>query len=295
MIPPAVTDNSGTVPVIKIKYRISDRIYKVVVLKDDCNTEIDLIDSHIDEETSEPHFLNLLVSLDVNQETIEGSEIWNNEDKTFRFCLSTTLYSNDDMKISKKQIIFTVGTNNAAAFGLNGVTITIPKPEENNDLNVNYKGTVSAYQCNPDTYEKEDNDVLGPFDILHVCITEDSNPDVIVESIRTLTLRQNSSQVTYEAIIDGNPVSDAMVVTSSNDGVVLASVQLIEAFFSKEGHLNVDGVVLLGAFGDENKRVDDTGKENNTFDFSVELTKPCGEGNGLGQVLVNYLNSLFAF
>lgn len=223
--------------------------------------------------------------------------------------------------VTRKQIIFTVGVNNIADFGLGEVTTTIPDPEQNNDLNIDYEGEVSAFQCDPITYEEIDKDdtvALGPFDILTVCVKEvSSTNNVLVESVRSLSLYQASSQVSYSAIDGGEPENSALVQTSCNDQhVCQAQIQLINAFFVIEGSIEVTGEVLLGASVPDSRRLVDKshhkgkpyvrGNKNreekryledtpikNGFALTINLDKPCEEGSAIGQV-VNALGSVFA-
>jgi len=302
MIPPATTTtNSEGEPVLQIRYEISNRDHFVNIYGPDCKTDVDSIFwlDFKDSPASTLGFLDLNVDVNVDKAKLEENEIWipGTVGGSFSFCLSPALYIDaaldDEDIVTKKEIIFTVAVNNIASFDMEVETF-IPIVEENNDLDINYSGTVEACQCDDNGCMDELSPDLGPFDILSLCVWEvnDEN-EVIVSSIKDLQVFQKSSDVTFNAIRDGaiSGGNDELVVmdcTPSTGAVTQCNIQiqLISVFFSEiggnaPGNLEVSGSAILGAAGSRSslRVIDKPG-----FDITVGLQQEKGTRNVIGFV-----------
>lgn len=292
-----------------MKYHISNRFRRSKVFKDDCETEIEnlfnLTTTAFDSE--DKGFLNLDVSLGVDQETIENSDIWTGSDigGSFRFCLATSLYrsATSDEIITSKNTLLNVQVSNKASFELSDIAISIPEVEEGN-LEINYQGQVNSFLCDPDTLEMIDGaPPLGPFDVLNICVKVESVTDaedtIAVANFQKLTIEQQTSNVAFFAVDNGDIEennSDLVVLDCERQYTCLARIQLISAFFagSEAYSLDVDGLVTLGPrsparrlknteilslrgmnIGEQRSLEEE--EEDGKFSLNIELTQPCGD------------------
>jgi len=297
----AETDNNGTEPAIIVKYHISNRFHRNKVFKDDCKTEIkDLFDlTTTASDSEEKGFLNLDVSLGVDQDKIEDSDIWTGSDVggSFRFCLATSLHRNptSDEIVTNKKSIFHVQVSNVASFELYDIAITIPDVEES-DLEINYQGQVNSFLCDPDTLDPiDDAPPLGPFDVVNICVmveaTGTEDPPAVA-GFQDLTIKQQTSSIAFFAVENGDIDEsniDLVVLDCERQYMCLARVQLINAFFSGPEAYSLDayGIVTLGprsparrlknlslrGIGDQRSLEEE--EEKGQFSLKIRLTQPC--------------------
>jgi len=253
MIPPVKIAKENGKHLLDIVYEISNRKYDVKVLEKDCDTTASGFEQKLtDSPSSTKGFLDLSVGLTVNQDELEGSQLWtaNDDGGSFSFCVSTMLLvenGDKDEMITKKDTIFHATVTNLANFTIGNIETSIPEIEEGS-VEVSYQGEIDAYQCNPDSLEREnDNAPLGPFDILNICVQEVNDTSVVVGEFLDLELHQEGSYVSFIAISGGVPDDVDLVVTRCERGICLARVQLLDAFFLNDEPkpLNINGKVVL--------------------------------------------------
>merc|ERR1711865_897601 len=149
-----------------------------------------------------------------------------------------------------------------------------------------YTGTVTAFQCDENSYERVDGDTfLGPFDILNVCVmVDEAESDVVVSEILNLNITQDITGVSFVALKNGETednLKDLVSTKCNGAGICMARVQLINAFFLDLQSLNVGGVATLGGGGKAERNFD----EDDEFTLKVRLAQPCKEGKGVTSIL----------
>lgn len=306
-----------------MKYHISNRVYRNKVLKDDCTTEIeDLFKLTTTASNSEKKgFLDLGVSLGIDQEKLEDSDIWFGSDigGSFKICLDTSLHLNatSDEIITRKKVLLNAQVSNKLSFELSDIAVSIPEAEEEN-LEINYEGQVNSFLCNPDTLEKiNDAPPFGPFDILNICVKAESvtgadDPPAIT-GFQELTIKQHLSSIVFLAVEDGDVDEnniDVVILDCERQNMCLARIQLISAFFAGSEAYSLDafGRVKLGPRSPARRlknaenlslRGMNVGKqrsleekeENDQFSVSIQLTQPC---DGKNAPTLNAISRLIA-
>jgi len=297
---------------IKVHYESSDRKYRVEVFADDCTSSTDVFS--VEEERTDSHkegYMHVDVDLTIDQEKLEKSSLWeeNGNGGFFSFCVLKSLLASDDTAVTRKHTIFRVSVDNQAGFSIGGIAI---KEDEFDveDLSITYAGTVKAFQCEENTYKRVDGTVLGPFDKLNVCVDVDAaeSPDTVVNGILDLTITQDDTRLSFIALKNGEPAEDDLHLVSTKcnaDGICMARVQLISAFFLDPKVLNVEGVATLGGTsrklnlpvrtssslrggGNEKRNLQEDEKDDE-FTLKVGLTQPCKEGKGATSILRNII------
>lgn len=299
MLTPELINNSDSVPMLKIEYVISNRDYDIAILNSDCETNIvDPFDMNIIEyhESQMTESLNVEVGLTLNEELIKDSEIWasTNAGGSFTFCLTTSLYADEEKNevVRKKSAIFIVDVNNEAEFELSELGVTTVDPEVFNDIEIDLQVMIDAYQCDPKTLERYVVDpILGPFDVLNVCIEETSNKKYGL-SITDFELTQvhQAHSIRFAAIVDDEIPEKFhdLVEKKCDEELCLVQIVLIDSFFDELIPIQVNGGVLVksirsshrerGAFKDE-------AKSNSAFTMNVDLYKPCEEATVFGRIV----------
>jgi len=270
------------VPIIVVEYLISDRSYDIKVYEEDCETDVDetVFDmTYNDTEADEQGFLDVEARLMVNQEEIENSNIWDPESLMFSFCMTTSLFTYDNIiAVRRLREIFHVTVNNMADFNSFNILL-VEEDIDETDLVVDYQGEVTSYQCDPITLKEiEDPPALGPSDILNICIEEVSDKAVTVNSVYSLVLTQaGGTGMSYLAIQDGSAVNLQLTTVQDSDGVALVRIQLIDVFFIETTDITVSGSVSLEG-GDVGRN------DGEPFTMNVQLNEPC-EGNLLQRMI----------
>merc|ERR1740124_945123 len=117
-----------------LQYLMSNREYDVKVFKDDCEniTSVPVLAYH-DSFSSTMGFIDVDVNLTINQADIEASDIWNSTselDGSFSFCLSCSLYLNDNKTegnvVSRSNFIFNVDVDKRSGFDIAGIDVYAP-------------------------------------------------------------------------------------------------------------------------------------------------------------------------
>jgi hypothetical protein len=289
-------------PMIEVLYESSDRDYQVEVYQENCETSTDVFSKQESRSDSDKDgFMDVNVGLTIDQDKLEDSPLW--DGSGFSFCMGKSLLAPDETVVTKKYTIFRVSVDNQAGFSINGIAVEEGEVEEEN-LSMTYKGSVTAFQCDENTYFPVDGEVLGPFDTLNVCVevVEAEEPGVVVSGVQDLTITQDGTGVTFLALQNGETdenFEDLVDTKCNSEGICMVRVQLINAFFSDPQLLNVDGVAILGGSSrkltvpvvkassslrggkkEERNLQDNEEEDDNKFKLKVGVSKPCQNGEG---------------
>merc|ERR1712087_784036 len=288
------------------------------LFEEDCKTPTGVFKKEEDRTDSDkPKYMDVTVALTIDQELLEESPIFDEEKKSFSFCMGKSLMAPNNEVVTERKTIFRVSVDNQASFSINGIVVEADEIEEEN-VSMSYKGSVEAYQCDKDSWLPDDDKVLGPFDTLNICVevTQSEEPGVIVSGFDKLTITQETTLVSFIAIENGQTDEnwEDLVETNCNaDGVCMARVQLINAFYADVSHkLNVVGIATLGGNSrklslpvktssslrggkqEERKLEDEISEdeppvgevvEDPEFVMKVSLAQPCKEGEFLRKIL----------
>jgi len=298
------TNDEGK-PIIKVRYESSDRDYRVKVFEDDCESDTDVFSVKKERTDSDREgHMNVEVTLSFDQDKLEKSPLWGQDgnDGFFSFCISKSLMAGDTIVTRQKSVI-RVSVNNQADFIVNEIEVE----EEDvlqEELSMTYAGTVTAFQCDEYYTLVDDGKVLGPFDILNVCVkVDEAESDVVVSGILDLKIIQDITGVRFEALKNGETednFEDLVSTKCNGDGICMVRVQLLNDFFSEVQTLKVDGVATLGGIsrklnlpvrtssslrGGGNAERNLQEDEDNEFTLKVGLAQPCKEGEGVKSIL----------
>lgn len=303
------------------KFQISNRDYELLVMDKNCQNKLDdsvfMPTSNHENALNRPGYLNVKMELVVKEDKIKNAGLWSdtNLGGKFEFCLSTSLYTSTDSvsetpkeKVTNKRVILTAEVTKLAGFQVSNLDVYLPDVEEV-DMSVSYKGTVQAFNCDPDTLKSVDSNVpLGPFATLNVCVKADppvaAEEEFAVASFVDLEVWQYDSQLTFFAVEDGATkpeFNDLVVVDCKSKGMCLGRVKLIDSFFADgnaQFDLTVKGRVTLKPAASKRRllRVDatttnknerlltPTTRVQNEFTVTVQLAQPCegGKSTGIG-------------
>jgi len=278
--------------VLAIQYNASNREYGVKVFEKDCKTDssVPLLDFS-DSRSSTTGFINIHVNLTLVPADIEVSNIWepstSSEAGSISFCLSTFLLS-AEKKVVQESIIFNLAIDNILEFNIGGINTFLPNQPVNNDFNITYGGKVDAYECDPDTMDQLSNPSNhGPYDILHICVEETSNDDVVITSFFSLTVNQVGGYLSFDAIVNGEvqPEYEELAIQKCMNGKCMVSVQLLNEFFVNDEvkELQVVGSVIVKfeQNSDSFRVYKEAGEEaDGSFSMFVELDRSSCDGKG---------------
>lgn len=301
--------NEAGETVIEVLYESSDRNYDVRVFEEDCETSTDVFFlNDVKRDSNKQGFIFVDVDLTFDQTKLEDSPLWDDRSKSFSFCLSKSLYVNsnltDENRVTRRDTMFRVSVDNQASFDISGILVEEDEIDEE-ELSVVYSGKVNAFQCDENSYERvEGGQVLGPFDTLNVCVEEYAEADVAVSGIADLTITQEGTGISFLALQNGSTkeeFEDLVSTKCNSNGVCMARVQLINAFFQDTRSLNVVGAVTLGGksrklnvpvrnssslrAGRNGNKKERNLEENDEFALTVNLSEPCKEGEGAKNML----------
>ena len=133
---------------------------------------------------------------------------------------------------------------------------------------------MGAYECDAATKDRIDNPstkVQNSF--VTICI-ESKFDDIVVKSIKELTLSQTSSALIYKAIDDSVPNSITEVSGSTSDKMSVTT-RLISAFFTDLGDdastIDVSGIAVLefGSGARKLVRIGNNAENQQTFDRAL--------------------------
>lgn len=298
------TNDEGK-PTINILYESSYRDYQVEVFAGDCESATDVFSvSEKDIDSNREGYMNVDVTLSFDQDELEKSPLWDENGRLFLFCVSKSLLTGDII-VTQRNTIIQMSLDNQGDFSVNGIAVEGEDVLQENH-SMTYTGTVTAFQCDENSYERVDGDTfLGPFDVLNVCVkVDEAESDVVVSGILNLNITQDITGVSFVALKNGETednLKDLVSTKCNGAGICMARVQLINAFFSDLQSLNVGGVATLGGTSrklnlpvrtslslrgggkaERNLQEDD---EDNEFTLKVALAQPCKEGKGVTSIL----------
>ena len=106
---------------------------------------------------------------------------------------------------------------------------------------------MNAYECDEATKIRIDPSVKSENSLITVCI-ESTSKDIIVGSIKDLTLIQNTTGLIYKAI-DNTVPNSITKVSSAGTSKAVVSTRLVAAFFTdlndNQSSIDVAGIALL--------------------------------------------------
>jgi len=215
-----------------------------------------------------------------------------NDSVILQFCLKPTLGSVEVLKngiatnshIAYTKIKIQIKLGMSMDFTTAQVNIKEDAPSvSTEDTNVEY--TLNAYECDEGTKIKIDPpSVKLQNSLVTVCIESTFN-DIVVGSIKDLTLSQGTSGLTYKSI--NNSVPNSITEVSSTGGTKVAvSTRLVSAFFTDlaetQSTIDVTGIAVLQFRSGARKlvRIGNSAKNQRATDEILdEEEDPLGEGD----------------
>ena len=143
---------------------------------------------------------------------------------------------------------------------------------------------MDAYECDEATKIRIDQSVKLENSLITVCIESTFN-EVVVGSIKDLTLTQNTTGLIYKAINNAVPNS-ITEVSSTGTAIVAVSTRLVAAFFTdlndNQSTIDIQGIAML-EFQSGARRLVPIGNSAKTQRAADEILDeeedPLGEGN----------------
>ena len=239
-----------------VSYKIgAGRKFEFSVLKKGCKEAVDTAVITPTNSTSpnedDPSLENLSVFLDVEKDTIVGSNIWDSTNEIVELCIRVELLSSISGNVVKKlehdfgiELLFnnTFETADEAQFG----QIILGS----NQTDAQVDDYIEACTCDSKESFECNQNVLGPDEFLNVCIKSVAEEMEInyLDSLKMVQEDETLSIVWDKDLVDGSISSKSKVALKN--GVHVASV-IPASFFSydKPSTAQVSGVVFLKLSG----------------------------------------------
>ena len=278
-------------PRIQVDYKTSNRSYSAKVFQEDCITSLtsDLLPvSTSNSNSDEKGFIDIQVLMDVDQGAIEDDgAIWTPDASgaggSFKFCLSTALYrgdgTEDENLVTRNDVLIEVSVSNVADFEAGGIAMAAQQIDTV-ELAIEYQGEIDAYQCDGEGVVNDQP--IGPFDLLHVCIKVKEDESMAVNGVLDFTMRQGSLDfpAIHGGIIDDKDKD--VVGQECGMGYCRVTLQPLAAFFLEpDVPVGVIGMATIGTASAGRS------PQQKNFELKVSLVQdePCKEGAGLKNVL----------
>lgn len=244
------------------------------------------------------------VLLDIATEYVFGSSIWTNgatdTQGEIKFCIRTELVepSLGDESVSFAETKITLGVSLSASFDVNGIAVQAVQDDlESEAATTSYR--VVACHCDENLSCHASPVAVVANSILRICVETPAGSEVVVESVTSLNLLQDTDSdtetdpVLIRAPIVGG-ISDALTTSTVTAGKAVIETRLTSVFFESDAPGNIDaaGVVTLvfanGArslvrittplqLGDNDRTLQDAAVGE--FDVSVPV-QPMGQESG---------------
>lgn len=230
---------------IIIHYNISLRETRIQVFEDDCAT---VVDPSVIELTSElaatsPTHGNFSVNVDIKQEGVLGSSIWNDtslEEGSISMCIRVDLLLGDtDTSVTFHEQKVFVSISLLQGFEVTGIDLErTAASEEDGDAEFDY--VLTACQCD-ESFTCVNTTLTQGSDVF-ICV-ETTAPNVEIAEVRQVRFSQGAFNVT--PVVDG--VSDALSEVIVDGKRASIRYQMISEFFQETSPDDViaDGLVLL--------------------------------------------------
>ena len=181
--------------------------------------------------------------------------------------------------MTRNDVLIDVSVSNVGGFGTSGIMMAA-QDIDTVDLSIEYQGEIDAYQC--DKEGVVDEQPVGPFDLLHVCIKVKEDESVIVNGVLDFAMKQGS--LDFSAIHGGiiEDLNKDIVGQDCNMGYCRVTLKPLDAFFLEADEpAGIFGVVSVGTASAGRS------PEQKSFEVKVSLVhdEPCKESAGLKNVL----------
>lgn len=237
----------------------------------------------------DPTLQQLEVFIDVDKETIAGSNIWNSVREGIEMCVMVQLTSPTTGVIKELQRNIGIDFNFEVAFTAESPVQLEQIFLSNEETAADVEDYILACTCGG-ILEPCNTNVLGPKDFLNVCIRS-RDPEMRIDYLESLQMvqeKQDGSERTFVIVnVDGLGDSSISAKTKLPDESVVHVASIIPAdFFSYESTTSakINGVVFLKLAGsrrrlavemagDPNRALQAVGGQESRFDIEVELQK----------------------
>jgi hypothetical protein len=261
------------------------------VCYDDCETTMDdqIMSANATQKASDVEgYIDVACSVGYDLSAIrEDDGMWepsrdSDSSGKFAFCLHTYLHGGDYVSMVEKNTLIYVNVADTVTFDVDYVAELLPvDPTNPEEASVASGLEVEVYQCNGNG--DEESYAIGPFDLLHVCVTLEENNFMFLSDVIDLTLKQGD--LVFDAIEDGNiPEEDIVTINEASDYVRI-TMKLYQAFFDDpQQDVEVSGSAKIAPLSKGEI-------EFKEFKLKVMLDdEDCVEGEGM----FNFLRSLVA-
>eukprot|EP00957_Ditylum_brightwellii_P211780 15366592-Ditylum_brightwellii.AAC.1 len=278
-----VFDDTSVNNEITILYNIShSRHPMVTVYEDDCKSTVPqtVVGVTSNTHTSNNPMYDLLdVYLDIKQEAIPDSSIWNDNGNTgiVNICVRVDLISDYDQdgtldSIAYQNTLLSLEVNMEQGINIDVLAESneVKKEEQSVDLQYN----VTACQCDYDLKCIQNPDPLRQNSALRTCVFSHSS-DVQIKGMHSLVLKQGSLSVS--SITDGAANEITSVKLGADETSAIITTQLNSAFFVNENPSNVvvEGITVLSFGSTSGRKIRKRGLQQQSGEgksnFQVEL------------------------